>query len=250
MTSNKLTYRMIFAALSLSVLLVSFKKKEIPTTKFKFEHFKLLKKIPEPSDIVYDKETGHTFIVSDHGKLFECDTLGNIIRKAPEEGMDFEGVEILDSFVYVSDETPRKVYQYRKSDLSLVNVFSVTWQGALNKAYESLTYNATKKCFLLVSQQPVAVVEYDKDFKEIKKYPFRLARDISSARWHNGFVYLLSGKDECIFKCDPNTYEALEKYNINVLNPEGLAFDAHENILITSDDLQRLYFFNNLPIIK
>jgi hypothetical protein len=38
-----------------------------------------------------------------------------------------------------------------------------------------------------------------------------------------------------------------EYYDIDVLNPEGLAFDADGNVSITSDDLQRLYFFKNLP---
>ena len=85
-----------------SGILFSFKEKEIPHCKFKFDHFKSLKNIPEPSDIVYDKDTKHYFIVSDHGILFETDLAGNIIRKAHDEGMDFEGVEVTDSFVYVS----------------------------------------------------------------------------------------------------------------------------------------------------
>ena len=54
----------------------------------------ILKTIPEPSDVVFDKETGHLFIVSDRGILFECDMAGKVIRKAPIEGMDFEGVAV------------------------------------------------------------------------------------------------------------------------------------------------------------
>ena len=234
----------------LFISLLSFKKKEVPHCKFKFDHFKSLKKIPEPSDIVFDKETNHCFIVSDHGKLFECDTEGNIIRKAAEEGLDFEGVEVKDSFVYVSDETPRKVYKYRKSDLSLVKVFPVSWGGAMNRAFESITYNYTKHCFILVSQEPVTVVEYTDDFIELARYKFHGARDMSGARWHEGKMYLLSNLDACIIRCDPNTYEPEQYYQINVLNPEGFGFDARGNVSITSDDLQRLYFFKNLPIIN
>jgi len=234
-----------------SVFLFSFRgKNEPPHCKFKFEYFKSLNKIPEPSDIVYDKESGHFFIVSDHGKLFECDLTGKVIRKAAEEGLDFEGVEVKDSFVYVSDETPRKVYKYRKSDLSLVKVYPVSWGGAMNKAFESITYNYTKNCFLLVSQEPVSLVEYDDNFREIERHPFRGVRDMSGARWYKNELYLLSSKDECIIKCDPSTYAPIEYYKINVLNPEGIAFEAEGNVYITSDDLQRLYFFKNLPTIK
>jgi len=239
----------VLLVLLFSCFLFSFKGNSVPNCKFKFEHFRSLNKIPEPSDIVYDKESNHFFIVSDHGILFECDLSGNIIRKAPEEGLDFEGVEVKDSFVYVSDETPRKVYKYRKSDLSLVKTYQVSWGGALNRAFESITYNYTKKCFLLVSQEPVSIIEYDDNFKEIERYPFHGVRDMSGARWYKDKLYLLSNKDECIIKCDPATYAPIEYYKINVLNPEGLAFDAFDNVLITSDDLQRLYFFKNLPTI-
>src|ERR1700744_4752759 len=114
----------IFLIALCSVFLFSFgKKKKLPHYKFTCDSFKSLNKIPEPSDIAYDKETGHFYIVSDHGMLFECDPAGKVIRKAREEGMDFEGVEIKDGFVYVSDEKPRKVYKYRKSDLSLVKIY-------------------------------------------------------------------------------------------------------------------------------
>lgn len=243
--------RILTTLLLLSVLfLFSYGQKDIPHCNFKFEHFKSLNGIPEPSDIVYDSASNHYYIVSDHGMLFECDLQGNIIRKANEEGQDFEGVEIKDSFVYVSDETPRKVYKYRKSDLSLVKVYTVSWGGAANRAFESITYNYTKKCFLLVSQEPINIIEYDEQFHEIERYPFHYTRDMSGARWYKGDLYLLANKDACIYKCDAATYLPIEAYKINVFNPEGLAFDAAGNVSITSDDLQRLYFFKQLPTIK
>jgi len=226
------------------------KQKNIPHCNFKFDHFKSLNHIPEPSDIVYDKQMGHYFIVSDNGKLFETDTEGKNIRKANKEGLDFEGVEIKDSFIYVSDESPRKIYKYRKSDLSVVKEYTVSWGGAINKAFESIAYNYTKNCFVLMSQSPVVIIEFNDDFKEINRFRFRDARNVSNARWYNGDIYLLSSLDETIFKCDPVSYAVKEYYSINVLNPEGLAFDKDGNVLVTSDNLQRLYFFKNLPIIK
>ena len=232
------------------VSLFSFGQKELPHYRLRFDHFNVLHKIPEPSDIVFDKDSNHYFIVSDHGRLFECDLEGNVIRKAIDEGLDFEGVEVKDSFVYVSDETPRKVYQYRKGDLSLVKVYSLAWGGAMNKAYESITYNYTKKCFVLVAQQPATIVEYTDDFMEISRTPFPGARDISGARWHDGKIYLLADLDASIIMCNASTYKQEAYYKINVLNPEGIAFDANGNVSITSDDLQRLYFFKSLPTIN
>src|ERR1700748_1903283 len=117
--------RAILLCILFTPCLLSLRLKDIPHCKFKFEKFSNLKNIPEPSDIVYDKDSKHFFIVSDHSTLFECDLSGKIIRKAKEGGMDFEGVEVTDSFVYVSDEKPRVVYKYRKNDLSLVRTYNV-----------------------------------------------------------------------------------------------------------------------------
>lgn len=225
-------------------------KSDVPHCAFKYESSKVLKHIPEPSDVVYDKDTKHLFIVSDHGILFECDTTGNIIRKAATEGLDFEGVEVTDSFVYVSDETPRTIYKYLKSDLSLVKTYLVTWGGGINKAFESITYNATKKCFVLVSEAPSVIIEYDDHFKELDRFPFHGTRDVSGARWYNGDLYLVGSKDRMIIRCDATTYAVKGYYNIDVVNPEGLTFDAQGNVTMTSDDLQRIYFFKNLPPIK
>ena len=224
--------------------------KSIPHTKFKADHFSALRHIPEPSGITYDQQTGTFYVVSDHGILFECDSSFRILREADEEGMDFEGVVIKDSFIYVSDESPRFVYKYRKRDLAFIKKYPVNWGDAMNKAFESITYNEVKRCFVLVSQQPVAIIEYDSNFHETERYSFHGARDISDAAWHNGVLYLLSNMDQCIFKCDPLTYEPLACYHVNVLNPEGLTFNDRGEVFITSDDLQRIYFFKNLPTIK
>jgi len=215
--------------------------------KLHLERSGILRHIPEPSDVVYDKDSGHYFIVSDHGILFECDTNGTILRKAAKEGMDFEGVEVKDGYVYVSDEKPRRVYKYSKDKLELEKVYTVSFSGAMNKAFESITYNYSKNCFVMVSQQPAVIYEYDDNFQVLNKYPFPGARDISAARWYNGSFYLLSNKDNTLYLCDASTYEVKKTYKLNIINPEGLAFDAGGRVIVTSDDMQSIYLFNSLP---
>ncbi len=248
MTGNAITILKFPVALAVLCLLFAFTHNHSAKahSRIKSYHHKTLKHIPEPSDIAFDKSTNHLFIVSDHGKLFECDTTGTIIRKALIEGDDFEGVEIKDSFIYVSDETPRKVYKYLKADLSLVNIYPVSWGGAMNKAYESITWNQSKKCFVLVGEQPAIIVEFDESFKELARHPFKEASCVSGARWYNGKLYLLNSMDACIYTCDPITYEVQESYTVNMLNPEGIAFDDAGKMLLVSDDAQALHYFNKL----
>lgn len=205
-------------------------------------------KVPEPSDVACDAATGKLYIVSDNGILFETDAAGTILRKAKETGWDYEGVEVKGDYVYASDESARKVYRYSKATLTIDRTYSIPYAGARNAGFESIAWNETKHCFILVSEKnPTTIFELDEDFRIINQYPFKAARDVSSARWYGGSMYLLSDEDEAILRCDPNTYAVQEKFNIGILNPEGLAFDKDGRVLIAADDLQRLYFFHTLP---
>jgi hypothetical protein len=48
-----------------------------------------------------------------------------------------------------------------------------------------------------------------------------------------------------LIKVNPDTYDVIQKWSLPVINPEGLAFDKDGNLLITCDDMQRLYYFNH-----
>lgn len=206
----------------------------------------MLRRLPEPSDIVFDAATQHLFIVSDHGILYECDTSGKPTRSASVKGVDFEGVEVREKYVLVADETQRRIYKYNKSDLSLDKIYTVQWGGAINRGFESLAWNASKHCYVLVAEQPAVIVEYTEEFTEITRYPFRHTRDISSARWRNGYMYLLSDIENCLMRCDPQTYEPVAYYNFDIINPEGFDLLPSGRTMVVSDNEQKIYFFSQI----
>jgi len=242
--SGLLKKKIFFA--SLIFLFCAYTGKEVSFTKIKYVA-KNSVNVPEPSDIAFDKETRHLFIPSDNGILFECDSLGKILRKAETLGWDFEGVEIKDSAVFVSDESSRKIYKYNKKDLTIETVYSVPYCGGRNEGFESITYNDSKKCFVLISEKnPVSIIELNENFQIINQQIFEGSRDISSARWFNGYMYLLSDEDRCILQCDPHTYKVKHVFKIDVINPEGISFDNSGNVIIAADDIQHLYYFNPL----
>ncbi len=216
----------------------------------------ILKTIPEPSDVVFDRETGHLFIVSDRGILFECDMAGKVIRKAPIEGMDFEGVEIKGGFVYVTDEKPRIVFKFRKSDLALVSRYKVKWEGGLNRAYEGITYNYAKNCFIMVAERPATLVEFDTLFHELHRYPLaaidKRFADLSmaGARWHEGKLFLLSSSASALFNCSPTDYSITSIKRFQMADPEGVDFDGVGNMIITSDNCRKIYYFKNISNIN
>ncbi len=234
----------ILLALAIPFLLLSAFKSIAPI--LKANRFVSIK-VPEPSDIAFDESGNFLYIVSDNGFLYECNPEGKILRKAAFEGMDFEGVEVRGKYVYVVDESLRQIHKFDRANLQKDKSWYVPYSGGRNKGYESLAYNPTKEKFVVITEKdPIVIKELNEDFIAVSEYSFTAARDISAARFHNGYIFLLSDEDRTIFMCDPENYEVLKSWKINVLNPEGIAFDQDGNMIIAADDLERLYFFEPL----
>lgn len=204
-------------------------------------------KTPEPSDICYDSKTETFFIVSDTGILYETDADCKIIKKQNQKGTDFEAVSSDGNFVYAVDESNRTIYKYDIKTFKLIKYFVIPYEGARNKGYEAFDFNKnTGKYVLLTESNPIILFELDTDFKITNQTDLSaIAKDISSARFYDGFLWLLSDEDMMLLKLNPLTYEVIKKWSLPVINPEGLAFDKNGNILISCDDMQRVYYFNN-----
>lgn len=203
--------------------------------------------IPEPSDICVRPASDSFYVVSDNGILFETDHNGKILRETKEKNCDYEAVYADDSFIYAVDETHRDIHIYDPSSFKCNKIVNVPYSGGRNKGYEAITFNKVKNRFVLVSERdPITLFELDADFKITNQIDLSsIARDISSACYHNDALWLLSDEDMKLLQLNPNTYEVLHEWSLPVINPEGFAFDKDGNLLITCDDMQRLYYFNN-----
>ncbi len=212
-----------------------------PVSKFNIE-------VPEPSDITFSPDNNSLFIVSDKGYLYETDLQGKIIRKANFSGIDCEGVCIYNNEVYVAEESVREITKFDIKNLNQLRNIEIPYHGARNKGYESITYNYKKDCFIVITEQsPSNIYELDDNLiktNEIDISP--LARDISSATYYNDFLWLLSDEDQLIIKVDPKSYKSLAKWTIPVINPEGIAFNTDGKVLIVSDGMQKLFYFESL----
>jgi len=203
--------------------------------------------VPEPSDICYNTKTSTFFVVSDQGILFEMDENGKVIRKKVQKDTDFEAVYSDDKSIYAVDESNRTIYEYDIANFNKIKTTTIPYSGPRNKGYESFTYDENNKKYIIITESdPTIVFELDATFKIIKETDISsIANDISSARFYKNELFLLSDEDSMLIKVDPNNYQVLNKWRLPVINPEGLAFDKSGNILITCDDMQRLYYFNN-----
>lgn len=220
-------------------------QKKTKTPSLKFESSVSLK-IPEPSDIALSPSGNSFYIVSDNAILLETDLQGTVIRKSDVvKGIDFEGVWSDDRYVYVADETTRKIHLYSHKDLAHEKTLNFSYPGGRNKGVESITYNAAKKAFVLITEtDPSIIFETDSNFVQLNEKEWNNSRDVSAATYHNDHIWILSDEDMTVFKCDPLTYEVIDRWKINVLNPEGIAFHNNQ-MMILSDDLERMYFFSH-----
>jgi len=201
--------------------------------------------VPEPSDIVYNTQHTGFYIVSDQGFLYETDTLGRITRKALHTGTDFEGVFADNEFIYVTDERTRRILVYDAATFDFIKQFEVSYNGASNEAYEGITFNTKKNCYVLaIEKNPVSVVELSTDFRKLGEFRINHISDISSICYHENFLYILSDEDQEITKLDPSDYTTISKWKIPVTNPEGMCFDDMGNVIILSDKDQKIYRFN------
>lgn len=201
--------------------------------------------VPEPSDFEFIASTGHYYVVSDHGLLFEIDGNGKKIKQATEIGFDFEGVCTFNNQIIAADESFRKVMIY-DFDFNLKETHTLSIPGGRNQGVEGICRNETRNCFIVaIEKNPCQIVELNDQWnltKEIK-LPKEI-NELSAVCFHKGFLYLLSDDDHKVYKLNPENYSLMQTWNIAVINPEGITFNSNDQLEILSDDRAMIFTFN------
>lgn len=204
-------------------------------------------KVPEPSDVSETIDHSGFWIISDHGVLYKIDYQGNVITKVADyKGRDCEGVYAMGDSIYVADEFTRRVGILDANTLKLAREVPVPFYGGRNQSYEAITFNeATQRLVLFTEKWPALARELNANFQiENEVNISSLARDISGATFHDGYMWLLSDEDQKVMKVNPITYKLIKAWHIPVLNPEGIVFDHKGQLVIVSDAMHTLFYFN------
>lgn len=201
--------------------------------------------IEEPSDIFFDTSYERYYVVSDEGTIKVKDKDMLTIHTIKKVGYDFEAVCVVDSFIYVVDESNKRILKYNISSYKLVNTYDVKNNSPLNSGIESLAYNKkTKTFFAAMEKGPVTILEFDMNFTQIRKVVVKDFSDISSLTFHGDYLYVLSDEDASLSKLDPISLDIIETKYFHIINAEGVTFNASNEAVIVSDALQNIYKFN------
>ncbi|MFN3908085.1 MAG: SdiA-regulated domain-containing protein [Flavobacterium sp.] len=202
--------------------------------------------VKEPSDICINPHNKESFfVVSDNGFLHEMDANGKILRTSSFVGLDFEAITIFNGKIIAVEEMARKLNVFDINNFEVEKSVVIPYGGGRNKGYEAITYNpVSKKIILITEKDPSWVLELDENLMVTSQFQLQIARDISAITFYKDNLWILSDEDRTIFKCDPQNYKVLESWKIPVVNPEGIVFNQNGELLILSDDRQKLYFFN------
>lgn len=202
--------------------------------------------VAEPSDLAAIPGSGDRFfVVSDNGLVAVVDTLGHQLRRSPRFAFDLEACALHNGRWVVVDEGARQLRWLDTAGFRPLRTLTVPYGGGRNKGVESIAWLPDRGHWLLVTERdPIIALELDTAARVVNETTLQPGvRDISSATWHDGALWLLSDMDRQVMRCDPNTFAVTQRYTIPVINPEGFVIADGGRLWVVSDDRQRLYRF-------
>ncbi|MFM2048185.1 MAG: hypothetical protein RI955_733 [Bacteroidota bacterium] len=200
----------------------------------------------EPSDVCLAENQTNFYIAGNRGMVAKVDASGKALQSINSAGSDYEGILQKGNELYVLDETYRRVDIYDAASLKKMRSVYLHDNGGLNQSFEGITFIPQKKQFITVTEKPVSIHTYNEDLFEtsvIDETPFKEA---SSITYHHGSLWLLSDEQMMVYQLNADNFSIINQWKIPVLNPEGICFDAKENLIILSDDRKTLYTFSPL----
>lgn len=203
----------------------------------------------EPSEIIASANPTMFYILGEKARLFEWDAQHNTFSKTTFEGYDVEGACMYKQQLVIVDESMRWVYALDTSTWKTMFSTELLYGGARNLGFESITYIPESNHFILATEKaPCVFYEMDDQFHTLNRMSIKGIREVSSMCYHNNKLYVLSDEDASIFEVDMPTKQVMKTYTIPVINPEGLCFNQQGELMVVSDDMNKLFIFK-LPAL-
>lgn len=207
---------------------------------------KVIAMIPEASGIDYCKNSDTLVVANDEGAYFEIKTDGQIVQRVKPGNYDLEGVvceekrlifALEDKGILIVERRGNKKEKvelernYNGKKVPLFNkkagVEGIAKNG--NTVYLSKQSNKKKKSF-------IAVVEFTPYPSKIIGLIEHRISDTSGLTYHEGYLYMVSDKEDLLIKFDPEKKIMVHKVKLDKGAWEGIAFDNKGFVYLADDN--------------
>ncbi len=204
--------------------------------------------VPEPSGLAFHVDKKNLWTVSDQtGNVYKINLAGQVIEALEIGADDLEGV-----FFHRGFQSLLVVEEY------LADVLRIDTLGVVSNRYEILRTHDNSglegicadndgNIFVLKEKAPGKWIALNSDFSIKEEIELHFApdySDITPDTTLNRF-WILSDQAKQVFLWDKND-GVIEKYNVPVENPEGIAIDFENKIFYIVSDAQQKFFIFSL----
>jgi len=207
---------------------------------------KKIAKIPEASGISYCNSSDTFIVANDEGSYYEIKPKGKIFKKKKLGKYDLEGVVCEDEQFVFAVENRGLLLLDRHTGKKKKIVIDTTYQGKkLNLFNKKAGVEGIAKVgniVYLAKQSKKKKHSYIAVIK-LAPYPGRIIdviehhiADTSGLTYHDGYLYMVSDKEDLLIKYDLNEKKIIQKVNLDEGAWEGIAFDTKGNVYLADDD--------------
>lgn len=211
-------------------------------------------KVPfnEPSDICKSATGNEYLIPGDKAFVYVVslsDQDGRIEMKTVDtlafSNFDIEAICTDGKYYYLSEETYQQIHIVDIHTLQLVKTIPFHHGGGRNEGFESIAWIPNENHFILSTEKdPQLFTLTDENFQIKEQFVIAGIREVSAMTWYNNNWYVLSDEDATVYCVDWKSRTILRSWKIPVINPEGIVFKDNGEMIITSDDMARVFIFN------
>lgn len=240
-------YKIVFALIIL-ISLCSCKPDSNPEKILPLKKISL--KVPEPSGLTLSDDTKTFWTISDEDSMvYQLNMNGKILKSFNYNGYDAEGITLVeDSLVVVLLERTREAVIFDTSGNELKRIDLKLEGKNDNHGIEGIAYNPlTNHFFIIKEKEPCLLLEYDFQFKLIRKDTLIFSTDVSGLFFDSSEnqLWILSDENSSVFILDSNR-NVQRKITLGITQPEGIAINFTEKLLYIVTDKEPVLFIYKL----
>jgi len=206
----------------------------------------VIAKIPEASGIAYCAHDDTLIVANDEGAYYNITTKGKVLQKKKLGSYDLEGAVCEVDQILFAIENKGLLIVEPKTGISKKLSLDTMYQGRKLSLFDKKSgvegvAKAGNALYLAKQSKKkngsfIAVVGVAPDALHITDIIEHGVADISGLAYHQGYLYLVSDKEDLLIKYDLRTKQSVQEVRLSKGEWEGITFDAKGNVYLADDN--------------